>query len=76
MKKPLPDLVATLRFEAERVNMAELARTTGLSRAGLYKALREDGNPGIVTVTRIAEALGLKLDWKRTNEVIEQAAHR
>lgn len=65
MTHPLPDLVAVLRFEAERVNMAELARTTWLSRAGLYKALRENGNPGIVTVTRIAEALGLRLDWTK-----------
>lgn len=46
--------------------MAELARAAGLSRAGLYKALREDGNPGIVTVTRIACALGLRLDWQKT----------
>lgn len=47
--------------------MAELARVAGLSRAGLYKALRENGNPGIVTVTRIAEALGLRLDWEKTS---------
>lgn len=42
-------------------NMSQLARDTGLSREGLYKALSHDGNPTFATVAKIAKALGFKL---------------
>lgn len=42
-------------------SMSELARKTGMSREGLYKALSEDGNPSFATVLKVAHALGLKL---------------
>jgi probable addiction module antidote protein len=42
-------------------NMAELARKTGVSREGLYKALSTDGNPSFATVLKVTNALGLKL---------------
>jgi probable addiction module antidote protein len=38
-----------------------LARDTGLTREGLYKALSEEGNPTFATVAKIAKALGFKL---------------
>jgi transcriptional regulator with XRE-family HTH domain len=41
-----------------------LARGTGLTREGLYKALSEEGNPTFATVTKIAKALGLKIRFE------------
>ena len=42
-------------------NMSQLARDTGLTREGLYKALSGEGNPTFATVAKVAEALGFKL---------------
>jgi probable addiction module antidote protein len=42
-------------------NMSQLARDTGLTREGLYKALSGEGNPSFATVLKVAHALGLKL---------------
>src|SRR5690242_20651607 len=44
--------------------MAQLAKDTGISREGLYKALSPDGNPSLATVLRVVAALGLKLTAK------------
>jgi DNA-binding phage protein len=41
--------------------MTGLARKTGLTREGLYKALSPDGNPEFGTVMRVIRALGLEL---------------
>jgi probable addiction module antidote protein len=40
--------------------MAQLARDTGLTREGLYKALNKDSNPSFGTVLKVMRALGLK----------------
>ena len=42
-------------------NMTWLARETGMSREGLYKALSKKGNPAFSTVVRIVRALGLQV---------------
>jgi probable addiction module antidote protein len=44
--------------------MAQLAKDTGISREGLYKALSPDGNPSLATVLKVVKALGLKLTTK------------
>jgi probable addiction module antidote protein len=44
--------------------MAQLAKDTGISREGLYKALSSDGNPSLATVLKVVKALGLKLTTK------------
>ena len=41
-----------------------LAKDTGISREGLYKALSPDGNPSLATVLKVVKALGLKLTTK------------
>ncbi|OQX08023.1 MAG: putative addiction module antidote protein [Desulfobulbaceae bacterium A2] len=41
--------------------MTSLAKETGLSREGLYRALSADGNPEFSTVMKVIRALGLKL---------------
>ncbi len=46
---------------AKARGVTRLAEETGLTRAGLYKALGPDGNPSFATVLRVANALGCKL---------------
>lgn len=45
-------------------NVSELARRTGMSREGLYKALSADGNPSFATIMKVAKALGLRLNFE------------
>ena len=52
---------AALNDIARSGNMTWLARETGMSREGLYKALSEKGNPAFSTVVRIVRALGLQV---------------
>ena len=42
--------------------MAQLARDTGLTREGLYKALGDQGNPSFATVVKVMRALGLQFN--------------
>jgi len=39
--------------------MVQLAKETGITRDGLYKALSKDGNPTFGTVLKVMRALGL-----------------
>jgi probable addiction module antidote protein len=41
--------------------MVQLAKKTGLTREGLYKALSADGNPSLGTILKVMKALGMKL---------------
>ncbi|MDO5697277.1 MAG: putative addiction module antidote protein [Dermatophilus congolensis] len=45
-------------------NLSELARRTGMSREGLYKALSEEGNPSFLTVLKVTQALGLRMEFR------------
>ena len=54
-------IVHALGVVARARNMSQLARDTGLTREGLYKALSDDGNPTFATVAKVAKALGFKL---------------
>ena len=51
---------AALGDVARAMGMGELAKATGLTREGLYKALSKDGNPRLDTVLKVMHALGLK----------------
>jgi probable addiction module antidote protein len=42
-------------------DMTQLARDTGISIEGLYKALSPAGNPEFSTVMKVVRALGLRL---------------
>jgi probable addiction module antidote protein len=41
--------------------MTQVARDAGLSRESLYKALSGERSPGMDTVLKVVEALGLEL---------------
>lgn len=53
-------LAHALGVAARARNMSQLARDTGLTREGLYKALSADGNPGFGTVLKVADAMGYR----------------
>ncbi len=54
-------IIHALGVIARAKNMSQLARDTGLTREGLYKALSPEGNPTFSTVSKVAKALGFKL---------------
>lgn len=60
-------IVHALGVIARAKNMSQLARDTGISREGLYKAFSEQGNPTFATVAKVAKALGLSLELKTVN---------
>ena len=53
-------LTHALGVVARARNMSQLARDSGLTREGLYKALSSDGNPSFGTVLRVADAMGYR----------------
>lgn len=57
-------IAAALGDIARARGMVQLAKDTGISREGLYKALSPDGNPSLATVLKVVKALGLKLTTK------------
>ena len=54
-------ITAALGNIARARGMSTLARETGLTREGLYKALSPGGNPEFATVMKVIRALGLEL---------------
>jgi len=58
----LPSFITTALGNIARARgMSQLARKTGLTREGLYKALSPGGNPEFGTVMKVIRALGLEL---------------
>lgn len=49
---------------ARSKGMTHMARETGISRDGLYKALSKNGNPEFATVLKVMRALGFHLHVK------------
>jgi probable addiction module antidote protein len=54
-------IAAALGVVARARGMAEVAREAGVTRASLYKALSENGDPQLTTLLGVMKALGLKL---------------
>ncbi len=46
---------------ARAKGMTQLAKDTGITREGLYKALSVEGNPEFSTMMKVFKGLGLKL---------------
>ncbi|UEM22805.1 putative addiction module antidote protein [Skermanella mucosa] len=57
-----PELVAAALGDIARAKgMTDIARSTGLGRQSLYKALAPGGNPEFATVLKVIRSLGLRL---------------
>lgn len=55
-------IMAAIGDIARAKGMTQLAKETGITRDGLYKALSPTGNPSFSTVKKVLKAFGLKLD--------------
>jgi probable addiction module antidote protein len=55
------EIAHALGVVARARGMSDLAQKTGLTRQALYKALGENGNPELATITKVANALGFKI---------------
>ena len=72
-----PRLVAdALGAIARARNLSQLARDTGMTRAGLSRALAYDGNPSFATVSKVAKALGLKISLTSAKAAPRKPADR
>jgi probable addiction module antidote protein len=65
-------IVHALGVIARARNMSQLARDTGLTREGLYKALSPEGNPTFSTVAKVAKALGLQITVQTASTPLQQ----
>lgn len=54
-------IAAALGDIARAAGTSDLARQTGISRASLYSALREGGNPTLGTVLKLLDVMGIEL---------------
>jgi probable addiction module antidote protein len=57
-------IAAALGAVARARNVSQLARDTGLTREGIYKALSQDGNPAFATVVKVARAMGFDVVFR------------
>lgn len=55
------ELAHALGVIARARGMTEIAQASGMTREGLYKALRPDAQPRFETVARVCKALGIRL---------------
>lgn len=55
------ELRSALNTVARSHGVSDLASRSGVTRAGIYKALGQDGNPSFETVRSILSAMGLRL---------------
>ncbi|WP_317202383.1 addiction module antidote protein [Janthinobacterium sp.] len=54
-------LAAAVGNIARARGMADIAKSAGLTREGLYKALRPNSQPRMETITKVLAALGVRL---------------
>jgi probable addiction module antidote protein len=50
---------------ARSKGMAMIAETLGLNRESLYKSLSHDGNPSFVTIAKVIDLLGYRIEIKQ-----------
>ena len=60
-------ILSALGDIAKERNMSQIARESGVSREGLYKAFSGKGNPTFSTVLKVMRALNLTFEVKQAN---------
>ena len=55
------ELAAALGHIARAKGMAEVSKSTGLTREALYKALKPNTKPRFDTVSKVIQALGMRI---------------
>lgn len=56
-----PKAITAAGALAKDYSIAKIARETGLNRAQLYRSLGENGNPGLISMMRILDVMGLQI---------------
>ena len=54
-------IAASIGHVAKAKGMSQIARESGLSRENLYRALSGNGNPELSTMTKVMQALGMRI---------------
>ncbi len=54
-------IAAAIGDVAKARGMTQIARESGLSRESLYRALSQDGNPELSTLTKVIRAIGMRI---------------
>lgn len=65
-------LASALGDIARARGMTEIAKTAGITREALYKALRPDSAPRFDTVSRVCAALGVRLVAQPVHSVADE----
>lgn len=60
-QEPKVLLIALRQIAEAHGGMARVARSAGITRESLYRALSSRGNPRLTTLLAVAKAMGLKL---------------
>lgn len=63
----LPDFLEALNTVTRSMNRKKLAEKAGVSRAGLYHALSDKGNPSFLTMMKIFDTLGLNVTLAKSD---------
>jgi probable addiction module antidote protein len=61
-------IAAALGTVARAYGIKKLAEETGLNRATLYSALKEDGNPTLETIVKVTNVFGVTLGAKPSSK--------
>lgn len=61
-------LTQALGVVARAKGMSEIAKKTGITREGLYKALSAEGDPRLTTFLGVIKSLGLQISVKPAQE--------
>jgi probable addiction module antidote protein len=65
MEENNPSLLAAALGDIARARgMSEIAKSSGITREALYKALRPNSRPRFDTISRVCAALGVRLEVK------------
>jgi probable addiction module antidote protein len=65
-----------LRNVAQARQMSKVAQDAGIQRESLYRALSDDGNPTLETLTAVLSAVGLKISIATVEEVVPTHSSR
>lgn len=65
-----------LQVAARARGMSDVARSAGLGRESLYKALQPDAQPRFATVRKVMAALGVTLSVARSKSVAKRPADK
>lgn len=70
------ELIAALGTVARAKGMSDIARSTGLGRESLYKALSGTSKPEFATITRVIASLGLRMSVTPAPRQVRRQPHR